>query len=917
MNNDARRSWLFESCLWGTLYVLAGGLGLLLGGAASTPTPFQPAAGVALAGALSRGPRCLPGLALGALSLQALSSQAQGSAAAAALALLAVAAVLAQAALGAAAVRRFVAQPLVLADRHAIGRFFMVAAAAALVGTVVAVAAALNEGADGRRVAWHATAWWFGQAAGSAIVAPMVLAWTGRPRVDWAPRRSMLALPLAVLAAATALGLGHVSRLDAEREHARFDLEASSAAALLSAQLLEPAHALEAVRSLFLVAPSVDRQAFRRATRAWLDLPGHLLAIGWSERLAFADIAAFEARARAEGFDGLRVQSATGDGGVRPVRPDEPMLVIRHIEPYERNRFAPGINSYANPAAAPVIEAALRSGHTVATPAFPLRLPDGSGAESQPQGVVIYRALYRGEPATDAARSEAAYGVVFATLRMSEIFASVAREVPIGYTLCLVDLDAAGGPRRIAGTPGCDRSALLLHYRRSLDFADRRWELRVGVPAGGGSRPMSFTWTFAVFAFAGLAALGAMLLALTGRTRRVELAVAEAERARAAAVAANQARSDFLSRMSHELRTPLNAVLGFTQLMDADTQRPLDPQRRRWNGLIQQAGWHLLEMINDILDLSRIEGNHLDLRVESVGLAPLIEQAIAMVEQSAQQRGITIRANGLPQDVQVRADATRVTQILTNLLSNAIKYNVENGRVEVSCTRVGERASVEVRDTGLGMSPEQLAQLFQPFNRLGRERSETPGTGIGLVVSRRLADMMGGQLQVSSVAGQGSSFVLSLPLFVGSSTPERAASDAPDAETTGTAQHSVVHYVEDNQVNIELMRSVLAQRPRIRLDVSTTGQQALAAMRAQSPDLVLLDLHLPDLSGLEVLQQMKADAALAPVPVVVVSANAMEAQVEAAFKAGAVNYLTKPIDVRRFLSVLDKLLAVYRAPSRR
>ena len=243
------------------------------------------------------------------------------------------------------------------------------------------------------------------------------------------------------------------------------------------------------------------------------------------------------------------------------------------------------------------------------------------------------------------------------------------------------------------------------------------------------------------------------------------LRLEEAERAREAAEASNRAKSEFLSRMSHELRTPLNAMLGFAQLLEIDRRNPLAAAQRPWVGQIQQAGWHLLEMINDVLDLSRIESGNLRLQTATLDLGELVQATTALVASdaasaasgSAQELGPGTRRRSL-------GDATRVKQILTNLLSNAVKYNIDGGRVHIASRLAGpDGVEVAVTDTGMGMTPEQMDELFQPFNRLGRERTAIQGTGIGLVISRRLAELMGGSIGVKSVPGEGSSFTLRLP----------------------------------------------------------------------------------------------------------------------------------------------------------
>jgi CheY-like chemotaxis protein len=385
------------------------------------------------------------------------------------------------------------------------------------------------------------------------------------------------------------------------------------------------------------------------------------------------------------------------------------------------------------------------------------------------------------------------------------------------------------------------------------------------------------------------------------------LRLEEAERARETAEAANQAKSDFLSRMSHELRTPLNAMLGFAQLLEMDARHPLDATQQPWVSQIQQAGWHLLEMINDVLDLSRIESGTLRLHSDRLKLGELLEATVAMVAGDARQRGIAIAVDVGPGATTVRADATRVKQILTNLLSNAVKYNVDRGRVQV-VARAADADSVEVivSDTGLGMTPQQLGELFQPFNRLGREASVKQGTGIGLVISKRLAETMGGSLRARSVSGSGSEFILTLP---GAPDPDSVHSALDALAPMPAAYHRrSVHYIEDNETNVEVMRGILAQRPQVELRVSVNGRDGLAAVREHTPDLILLDMHLPDATGLEILRELRTDPRTSDTPIVVVSADALPQQIEAALAAGCTQYLTKPVSVSEVLQVVDQLL---------
>jgi PAS domain S-box-containing protein len=384
------------------------------------------------------------------------------------------------------------------------------------------------------------------------------------------------------------------------------------------------------------------------------------------------------------------------------------------------------------------------------------------------------------------------------------------------------------------------------------------------------------------------------------------LALEEAQRAREGAEASNRAKSEFLSRMSHELRTPLNALLGFTQLLELDRKQPLAPHQLDWTAQMRQAGWHLLHMINDTLDLARIESGHVELEPRTLDLQELVDASRALVQQAADKRRVQIEAHLGAGARTVIGDATRVKQILTNLLSNAVKYNVEGGGVVVASRLADEgRIALDVIDTGIGMTPEQLAHLFQPFNRLGQEGGPVEGTGIGLVISLRLAELMGGTLNARSSPGMGSTFTLELPRAAVAPAP-RVADD--DAVEPAAYRRRVIHYVEDNETNAEVMRGILALRPQVDLEVSTLGLDGLAAIRRRRPSLVLLDMQLPDIDGLELLRHLQSDADTADIPVIVVSADATEARVSQAIATGATHYLTKPVNVPVFLSAVDGVL---------
>jgi PAS domain S-box-containing protein len=387
----------------------------------------------------------------------------------------------------------------------------------------------------------------------------------------------------------------------------------------------------------------------------------------------------------------------------------------------------------------------------------------------------------------------------------------------------------------------------------------------------------------------------------------LQLAKDQAQLAQSEAERANRAKSEFLSRMSHELRTPLNAILGFGQLLELDA---LSPRAEQQVGQILKGGRHLLDLINEVLDIARVESGALSLAPEAVNLREVACEALDLVRPLASERGITLEDIECDASLVVLADRRRVKQILLNLLSNAVKYNRQNGQVWLGCRVEGPAfLELEVRDTGEGLSLSELERLFVPFERLGAEARGVEGTGIGLAISRRLAEAMNGTLTARSEVGGGSTFSLRLP--VAAQQPEArplVLSPAPVAESAPVSTRWVVLYVEDNLPNLQLVQALLANRPEIRLLSAKTALAGLELARVHCPDVVLLDLHLPDGHGEDVLQQLKAGADTRNIPVVVVSADATPGQIERLLAKGAATYLTKPFDLKHFRNTLDALL---------
>ena len=1023
---------------------------LMLAGPPAFASPLYPSAGIALAATLVFGPAALPGVFLGALLANGTLISARGGEfwPLEVLPLVIGLGATAQAWAGAALLRRFVQQPLVLnAPRDIVLAAALGALLACTVSASVATLALWFAGVvptGGVLGSW--LTWWQGDTLGVLIGTPLVLTLVGQPAEDWRARRRTLGLPLLVVVMLLSGAIFQLARTDRQRALATFERDADRLATDARQRINSALFALQALHSAARHAGELDQAALREASRWWLAQPLNLQAMGHSVRLPVAEIPAFEAEAQRQGLKSYRVfDREEGISG----QTDGEVVALRHIEPAQGNSAALGVNVLSIPAARTAIQATRESGEPAATAGFKL-----TQSQADETGVVLYQALYRGDPQDATARQQAFRGLVFVTVNTGRALDKLTNPGQEYLRWCLVDLQPAQGRMRLAGPPGCeavaqDRTGFAV--TRQVLVGGRQWQLRI--EASQEQVPGSSRVANSLLTSVGLAAtalLGALLLTVTGQERRTRLAVNQAtaelrremaernlaeqaaresearlrsildhaplgvvfldtrgeileankrlcemagqsadtlrgrlvldlvhpedvellhqlrrelldektvsgrgplrlatqqgperqvrvsasalrdaqgrfarmvvvvedvterlrleasERALHRAEEANRAKNEFLSRMSHELRTPLNAMIGFTQLLQLDNKPPLPAHQKAWTQQVLRAGWHLLEMINETLDLARIETGAVRLTLEPVELASLLAGTHALLAGAAAERGVQVEEKLDPAAEVVLADATRLKQVLTNLLSNAIKYNQTDGRVGLSTRLVegGGWIEIEVADSGLGMTDTQLGALFQPYNRLGRETSGIEGTGIGLVISRRLTELMGGTLTVQSRAGAGSVFTVRLP--------EAAAPHADSLlAAPGTPlpyRQRLVHYVEDNETNVEVMRGVLAQRPQITMTSSTLGLDGLVAMRQQPPDLILLDMQLPDISGAELLRHLQQDPALADIAVIVVSADATPAHVEEALTLGAQHYVTKPLDVTHFLAIVDQVL---------
>jgi signal transduction histidine kinase/ActR/RegA family two-component response regulator len=467
---------------------------------------------------------------------------------------------------------------------------------------------------------------------------------------------------------------------------------------------------------------------------------------------------------------------------------------------------------------------------------------------------------------------------------------TMARSAPAGGEPSSGDLDAAA-QHEMSGSVAGGRYFVASHV------ADTPWVVVLTAPqkklfasVSGETRWMPWV----LFAAFGLVSVLALLL-LIRSTSAQRAARDEAERA-------SRAKSEFLSRMSHELRTPLNAVIGFSQLLQLDE---LDGAQRESVDQILKAGRHLLELINEVLDISRIESGTMSMSLEPVHLGSVLAEALSLIRPLADEARVSLRADpGELGDLHVTADRQRLKQVLINLLSNAVKYNKQDGQISVECTDSPDgRVQLAISDTGKGLTPEQLKRLFEPFDRL--EETEIEGTGLGLALSLRLTEAMGGTIDADSEPRVGTTMRVLLERAAASGVEDSAVAEET-AETGDAAPAWTILYIEDNLSNLKLVERVIERNPGIRLLPAMQGRLGVELAHQYHPDLLLLDLHLPDLHGREVLKQLKSDPATAQIPVVILSADATPRQVERLIDEGAADYLTKPIDVELLLEIITR-----------
>jgi CheY-like chemotaxis protein len=382
----------------------------------------------------------------------------------------------------------------------------------------------------------------------------------------------------------------------------------------------------------------------------------------------------------------------------------------------------------------------------------------------------------------------------------------------------------------------------------------------------------------------------------------------ELKQARDEQAAASRAKTDFLSSMSHELRTPLNSILGFSQLLLNSKRHPLNEKQHKQVMQIHKSGHHLLTLINEVLDLARIESGWISLSMEEAVLLDVVSEAYDTVANIAHEEGISLMPLPLElHEYSVTADFTRLKQVLINLLSNAIKYNSEQGKVEVILKVSDEMVEIGVRDTGIGIPDEYIEDIFEPFNRLDADKTLIEGTGVGLALTKKLVELMEGTIRVESIPKTGTTFWVSLKR-ASTNKPMHVDNEPADLSFSAVNTRSKLLYIEDNPANQRLMADIMEDYPTIDLTLAHDAVFGIDIAKAEHPDLIILDINLPGMDGIKACKLLKEDPVTASIPIIALSANAMKSDISKGLDAGFDEYLTKPIDVGELLNTLTRYL---------
>lgn len=713
-----------------------------------------------------------------------------------------------------------------------------------------------------------------------------------------------LVLAVALVATAISWYLSH-EQVEAHGQE-RFDALTQRTRDAILKQMFDYEQVLRSGVALFSADPELKRQQwhnFAESRQLERFFPA-IQSLGFVAWLRGEEKSALELKIRADGVSEFTVYPE----GIRDKH--APLILL---EPNDaRHRHGLGSDLLTSSVLRAALETARDTGEAALSAKLPVD-PDTVNASAEALVALILPVYQTGaKPGTIAERQDSLIGFVYANLRVAELL----RDAIVHDTDAQIELKIFASDSRDRAALLFDKDALLFgepnesapkySATTTLSVAGQTWQLLfASTSAFDAATTSPQPWRLAMGGILIDAFLFAVVVALSTQRERAML------HAKEIAESANRSKSEFLANISHELRTPLTAILGFSQLLKHDPM--LANQHLAFASKIHKAGEHLLNLVNDLLDLARIEAGQLTVSLEPVALISVFAECRALMQPLADQKGValSIANDNVAGTAAVIADRVRLRQILINLLSNAIKYNREGGSVSLTCERNHNEIALHVSDTGLGLDKEQLTRIFQPFNRLGQELSPIEGTGIGLVITKRLVEKMRGKIAVASTKGKGSRFSVTLPavaLLPDVSGAQTKRELAPELHTK--ASRGCVLYIEDNPANLELIGSLLTLNwPQLTYLSAASAETGLQLAAAHQPDVILLDINLPDMNGFAVMERLKRMTATSSIPVVAATANASDADIERGKEIGFADYLTKPFDLNRLLVTVDRLLS--------